>query len=326
MTELLTRTQSPAMRDMLDVYRRHSPVTDPGPHADVLRDLPRDIPTLVEMIGGVFAHYETDIEESDFVPSAQRLTDVDARSVLAMLDRIFALDPAPLTIARPISRRYLGVCRDACLLLLAILRTHGVPARLRYGTANHLYVPGRPMHDHVVVEYWSAEQSCWKYGDARMYEAVRTRCNLPDRYRDDVPAEVFLTGAQAWRRSQESDRAALRMSGLMFNADAGRWQARNLFMYDLASLYGWEPLMWDAWGYIKRATMRARPRGPLQHLKLNRLASFDDRDPAQWRQLMREYRLMRLVRLTGRVLECSPVNGRRRVAGIPSWRVEHARD
>lgn len=299
------RPDSP--EDMLATYRRHTPISDPGPHADALRRLPRDVGTLVDIIGGLFAHYEFDTADAGWQPTPERLSEVDLRTTHRILDRVLALDPAPLHHARPLTSRYLGVCRDASLLLCSILREHGIPARLRYGVSNHLYIPVRPMHDHVVVEYWSAGDNRWRYADGRMYRTVREAHGLPERFRDNVPHSVFLTGPRAWRRSQESERAAFRLSGLMLDADAGRWQARNLFLYDLTSLAGWEPLMWDAWGYIRRARPRTRPHGPLQYHKLKRLGELDDRDPEQWRELLRRYRATRLVRLPARVLSCSPV-------------------
>ncbi|WBC07641.1 transglutaminase domain-containing protein [Micromonospora sp. WMMA1947] len=320
------RTPAAGLDRMLATYRRHTPMTEPGPHAEALRRLPADVPALVEVIGGLFAHYELDPPAAGWQPGGDRLAEVDLRTTRRMLDRVLALDPAPLTRARPLHRRWLGVCRDASLLLCAVLREQGVPARLRYGTAHHLYVPYRPMHDHVVVEYWSAAEGRWRYADGRMYRTARDTFQLPDHYRDDVPESVFLTGARAWRRAQEGERAALRLSGLMLNADAGRWQARNLFLYDLAALAGWEPLMWDAWGYIRRARPQARPRGFLQYRKLDRLAALDDRDPEQWRELLRRYRATRLVRVPARVLSCSPVTGRRVVAAPPARRTPDDRD
>jgi hypothetical protein len=321
MTELLTPAAPTAGAEaVLDVYRRHTPLTDPGRHAAAFADLPDEVGDLVEVIGGVFAHYEFDLGGTGFEPGPARLTDVDLRTVPAILDRIHALDPRPLGRPRPVERKVLGVCRDASLLLCSVLRTRGVPARLRYGVAHHLFFPGRPMHDHVVVEYWDAAERRWKYADGRMYASVRAQHHLPDRFRDDIPTDMFLTGGQAWLRAQDSERAAFRLSGYLMDADAGRWQARNMFLYDLASLFGWEPLMWDAWGYIRRSRPRARPRGPVQFWKLNRLAALDPLDPAQWHRLRRGYRRMRLVRLPASVLSCSPVNGRRTVPAPAAWR------
>jgi transglutaminase-like putative cysteine protease len=132
------RSRAHPLDDMLATYRRHTPVSDPGPHAAALRRLPRDVGALVDIIGGLFAHYEFDTADAGWQPTPERLAEVDLRTTHRILDRVFALDPAPLHEARPITSRFLGVCRDASLLLCSILREQGVPARLRYGVSNHL--------------------------------------------------------------------------------------------------------------------------------------------------------------------------------------------
>ena len=111
------RHQPHPPEDMLATYRRHTPISDPGPHAAALRRLPRDVGTLVDIIGGLFAHYEFDTADAGWHPTPERLTEVDLRTTHRILDRVLALDPAPLHQARPLTSRYLGVCRDASLLL-----------------------------------------------------------------------------------------------------------------------------------------------------------------------------------------------------------------
>lgn len=304
---------------ILDRYRRQTVVSDPGLHLEALAALPRDVGELIELIGGVFAHYEFDLD--GFVPSD--LSSVDLRTVSAILDRVFSLDSGPLDVARKVERRYLGVCRDASLLLCSIMRAQGVPARLRYGMARHYYDPRRPMHDHVVVEYWCPSVG-WRYADGRMYRQARSTAGLGERYRDDVPAGLFMTGGEIWRLVRGSEDAARRISGPLFSADAGQWMARNLFLYDLASLYGWEPLMWDAWGFILRTRKHVRPRGARQLRTLDRFARYDARDPDDWARLMQEYRRTWSVRLPARVLSVSEINGRHQVPAPAAWRVRDA--
>jgi hypothetical protein len=298
------------LKALLDRYRRHSPVTDPGRHGRCLEALPTNVPELVEVIGGVFAHYEFDLPGTGFAMPAERRGEPDLRFAGRILDRILALGVGTLERPRPIEARYLGVCRDAGVLLISILRAQGVPARLRYGMTRHLYDARRPFHDHVLVEYWSRADGCWKFADPRAYQSVREANGIPDEYRADVPGSEFLTGREAWRAAREDDAAAFRLSGLTMNADAGLCRSRNLFLYDLASLAGWEPLMWDAWGYMLRRRHDARPRGVLQFRRLDALAALDPRDPAQCAELLaRSYR-MRGLRVPSKVVCCSPLSGR----------------
>jgi transglutaminase-like putative cysteine protease len=53
----------------------------------------------------------------------------------AILDNVFSLDPAPLSIERPAERRMVGFCYHFALLHCALLRATGTPARIRCGFA-----------------------------------------------------------------------------------------------------------------------------------------------------------------------------------------------
>lgn len=317
---------SPAGTDldrMLAAYRRHSPVTDPGPHTDRLRTLPTGIPELVEIVGGIFAHHRRDVAAAGYEVPAERLPEVDFRYVRRILGRVVELDSRPLQASRPVPLRYLGTCRDASLLLCAMLRSQGVPARLRFGLARYLSRYDKILHDHVVVEYWSATEGRWKYADGRMYLTARRKDGVADSYLAEVPEEQFLTGGRLWLMSADPT-VAYKFSGFMFSADAGRWLARNLLMYDLASLCGWEPMMWDAWGYILHSKERALPRGRDQHRCLDRLAELNPRDPQQWTALVDGCRRARHVRVPETVVCCSPANGRRAVTTRPMEGGNHA--
>jgi hypothetical protein len=45
-----------AMENQLDYYKNHAPMSDPGKYASMLRDLPRDIGQLCEIIQGLVIH------------------------------------------------------------------------------------------------------------------------------------------------------------------------------------------------------------------------------------------------------------------------------
>ena len=55
------------------------------------------------------------------------------RWVARQLAAIAALDPRPLAEARLLERRLVGNCRDFSVLLAALLREQGTPARARCG-------------------------------------------------------------------------------------------------------------------------------------------------------------------------------------------------
>ncbi|HZS61750.1 MAG TPA: transglutaminase-like domain-containing protein, partial [Gemmatimonadaceae bacterium] len=73
--------------------------------------------------------------------SEARSAESHIRHVDEMLDRIFAIDPSPLTVARPPEKRLVGVCHHFSLLFVAMLRAHGIPARYRQGFGTYFNPP-----------------------------------------------------------------------------------------------------------------------------------------------------------------------------------------
>ena len=94
-----------------------------------------------------------------------------------MLARITEFDSQPLTIARPLDRKFVGNCRDHSTLLCSILRQQGVPARARCGFGAY-FMPNH-YEDHWVCEYWNAAQQRWILVDAQLDQLQREALNIP---------------------------------------------------------------------------------------------------------------------------------------------------
>lgn len=156
---------------MSDDYVSHSANTDPGIHAAMIRDLPLDIPALCRILHGLLIH-EAWIERQGFDPAAFAGQSRDTLPVSKRLDQLLKIDPRPLTIVRPGQSRALATCRDFSLMLCAVLRQHGVPARIRCGFGT--YFIGHPYHDHWVCEYWARDQRRWVLVDAELDEPHRS--------------------------------------------------------------------------------------------------------------------------------------------------------
>src|SRR3712207_337329 len=141
-------------------YARHSPYSDPGPHAGLLAALPTDPAALSAVLRNVVVHYRA----SGIPFPDHRLAEIDSR----WAERLLAVDKsrfsAPLAQPRPEADRVAGCCRDYTLLAVAALRGHGVPARSRVGFASY-FEPGFH-HDHVVVEQWTGQR--WRRFDAML--------------------------------------------------------------------------------------------------------------------------------------------------------------
>src|SRR5262249_231926 len=113
-----------------DFYAHPGPMTSVSPH-DV-SSLPTDAAKLSRIIQGLVIH-EYMAPAYGVTVSPDRSVESHLRHAEELLDRIFALDPSPLTVARPPERRLVGVCHHFSLLFVALMRAHGIPARYRQG-------------------------------------------------------------------------------------------------------------------------------------------------------------------------------------------------
>ncbi len=212
-------------------YRWHTAVSDPGPHAALLRSLPSEVAELVPLVGNVLVHHS---RVKGFAAGTGRLDDgTELRPVRKVLDAVVALDDTDWRRPRAAGRRLVVDCRSVAVLVTAVLREHGVPARRRFGFAGYL----TPSHwqSHVVCEY--AHAGGWTRTD-------------PDLARFALAQEEFLDATQAWRFSpQEQERFGYGPAPEM----RGRWTVRWELLRDLAALTGFEPLTSDGWGVVKRA-------------------------------------------------------------------------
>ena len=223
-----------------DYYTGHSALTDPGAHATLISGLPLDIPALCRMLHGLLLH-EAWIERQGFNPAAFIGQSRTTLPVSDRLDQLLAIDPRPLTIARPGELRALATCRDFSLMLCAVLRHHRVPARVRCGFGR--YFTGHAYHDHWVCEYWAKAEQRWVLVDAELDEPHRTFLKF-DFEPIDVPRSAFITGIEAWQRCRTG---AIDPEQLGHGTTAGLFFVRVNLVRDLLALAKRETSAWDSW-------------------------------------------------------------------------------
>lgn len=245
----------------LDFYAEPATMTSAGHHAPRLAALPGGVADLVRVAQGLLIH-EHIAPAYGVTLTDERRSSVHLRPVARVLDRLLAEDDRPLAVARSPEARLAGNCRQFTVLMVAMLRARGVPARARCGFGGY-FVPGR-FEDHWVCEYWHAEGGRWILVDAQI-DARQRELFRPDFDLLDVPRDRFLVAGDAWARCRagESDPAAF---GLSFLDEGGLWWIAGNLMRDLAALNNRELLPWDVWG--------AMP-GPDEPLGGDRLALFD---------------------------------------------------
>jgi hypothetical protein len=228
---------------ILDYYTEPGPMTSAGAYASRLEGLPRDVAGLARVAQGVLIHehitgpYGVTLTEED-------RSSVHIRPVERILEQVLARDGRPLAAAREPVARLPGNCRHFSVLMAAMLRSRGVPARARCGFGGY-FVRDR-FEDHWVCEHWNAEEARWALADAQIDDVQRGLFH-PDFDLMDVPRDRFVIAGDAWARCRagEDDPAKY---GLSFMKEAGRWWIASNLVRDVAALRNMEMLPWDVWG------------------------------------------------------------------------------
>jgi len=238
-------------------YARHSRWSDPGPFAVRLDPLSADPAALPEIVGALVLH-------PLFAPLGTDRSEASLRSIPEILSALLARDPRPLKQPREPGKRAIGTCRSYALLACAIMRQHGVPARLRVGFADY-FTPDF-WEDHWVCEYHDG--SIWRLLDAELTDEVRRRFDIAFDPAN-VPRDRLLTAGSAWQVLRRGERDPARF-GVSVLGLSGLWFAASSLLRDLAALAMEEMMPWDFWG----PALGFRPGEPVPPEWLDRLDSL----------------------------------------------------
>jgi hypothetical protein len=230
--------------DILAFYASHSPMTELGRSGALVEPLPNDVAALTRVIQGLGIYDVVARDFYGFEPPADRLSEIHLRPIAMRLARIVELDDRALHIARAPDRRALQRCNSFALMLVAMLRAKGVPARSRCGFAAYFNPPN--FEDHWVCEYWDRRERRWRLADPQIDEVWRDRLNL-DFDTLDLPRTQFLTAGEAWRRCRAGEADEQRF-GISFAGLRGLWFVAGSLVRDMAALNKMEMSPWDVWG------------------------------------------------------------------------------
>ena len=222
-------------------YLRPGAMTAAGRYAPLLEELPGDVAALAAVAHGLLIH-EFIAEAYGVALAEDERASVHLRPVEAMLAEIVARDARPLGVARKPAGRLATNCRGFTVLMVAMLRAHGRPARARCGFGGY-FTDGR-FEDHWVCEYRDGGR--WALVDAQIDERQRELFGI-DFDVLDVPRDRFLVAGDAWAACRRGD-ADPSAFGLTVVNEAGDWWIASNLVRDAAALDNLELLPWDGWG------------------------------------------------------------------------------
>lgn len=216
-------------------YSKQDLFTDPGANAATLDALPETMDAVHQALNNAFIHVW---KIRKFYPEQLevRSHSVSVRSVKRLLEQARALDTAPFVEPRGVEKKVIIDCRSFALLLCAVMRRRGVPARVRCGFASYL----EPTHlqDHWICEYWNGSR--WVMEDA-------------DLSKHDLSVEAFIPAARAWTLCRRGEVEASQFGFSPDEADRGLWAVQLDLLHDVAALCGVVGVSGDVWGLALKA-------------------------------------------------------------------------
>lgn len=226
-------------------HTSHSAFSDPGIHRPLLEAIEPRPTTISQVCRTLIGHYRG--HQADLPASTS--DDIHSRWLEVILDRAVERQPGPLDNPRPLHDRVQGCCRDHALLAVAILRSHGVPARSRVGFTN--YFDPAWHHDHVVPEYHDGER--WVRFEPMLDpgDLVADPLDLP-LHVDPVDEIGFAPASVVWLAHVDRGLDLSRFGVAPEVPDVGgEWFVREYVIFEVAHRYGDELLLWDAWGAME---------------------------------------------------------------------------
>ena len=267
----------------LAFYTEPGVMTSAGRHAPLLEELPGDVAGLAAVAQGLLIHefiaagYGVKLSEQD-------RGSIHIRPAEELLEQITARDARPLTAARLPAERLASNCRGFTVLMVALLRAQGRPARARCGFGG--YFTEGLFEDHWVCEYWCAAQQRWALVDAQIDGRQREMFSV-DFDVTDVPRDRFLIAGDAWAlcRSGAADPGKF---GLSTIGEAGDWWIAGNLMRDAAALGNLELLPWDCWGAMPEADEAIGDARCALFDRLAALTQAPDSESAELRRLVQD--------------------------------------
>lgn len=231
--------------NLLDYYVKQSAVSNPGKYNYIFDLLPKRISELRDFCSNMFLHY-AEAEKNNLKLTDFQYAQYFDRTIFKILSRNQQTILKMITIDVAEISKPLGICRDNALFLCSVLRSRGIPARLRAGFSS-CYIPNFFL-DGFCVEYFDVVSNNWHFIDAKINRDQMFNMNkMGDLNPLSLKQQQFIPAAKAWalcrRNSLSSNRFGSRFC-------RGLSVIRNRMLQDMLCVIKVEPLVWDVWGIM----------------------------------------------------------------------------
>jgi hypothetical protein len=194
-------------KNILDHYLEFSLYTNPGLYRDLLLKLPDDIRELGLLVRKNIIHRTTlaagnigtnaDLRFGDMtkVPWWRQPEDDVLTTAPAMLAELYRRDKRGFVADRKPENKIVVTCRFVAILMATILKTKGIPTRVRSGHAAYfdMHELGKVSTDHWINQYWNYNEKRWITIDV---DGSLSLNESFDPY--DIPDEKFDFPARSW--------------------------------------------------------------------------------------------------------------------------------
>ncbi len=211
-------------KHVLEFYKKTSPYTDLGLYKDFAKSLPNDVQELCllqrnQIIHPIaFENEEIRNSRNCFWGDMTQISDMNLLreddifpNAISMLAELLRRD-TNYSLKREAKNKIFVTCRGQAILLVAILKSKGIPARVRSGFSQ--YVCDGICVDHWLAEYYNTDKNKWCLVDADCC------CNEGitfDIY--DVPQDQFLSAAQVWIKIRENGFDSIKLKHAYYGDD-----------------------------------------------------------------------------------------------------------
>lgn len=190
---------------IIDHYLQVSQYTDPGMYKDLFRKLPNKIKEIGLLSRKQIIHRNTlkngntgsnkDMRYGDMakVPWYRQCEDDIFPTVAAMLAELYRRDKRGLVLDRATENKLVVTCRFVSILVASILKSKGIPCRVRSGFSPYFNLFGGKSADHWINQYWNEKQNKWVTIDVDGSLEDYVKFNLYD-----LPENTFDFSADAW--------------------------------------------------------------------------------------------------------------------------------